>query len=1208
MKKIIQLQDLQPGTKYLVRARAKNQYDFFSEWSQTYELNIIKDDLKPSKPAKPVIEIAGPQKVVVSHDNTKDGGGNLEFDVTSYKVYTNTSSTNVGGTLIHTMSATRPGSGISSFATINVNAPLSEDDPQTLYFYVTAVDSAGNESDPSDATTGTPITYFDSAYISQLTADRIRTGTLQANQSISVGTVSPIIIKSNVNSPRGQIYIGTTSNPTGAVGSGYRDIQTAFYVDSTGKFSLKDKLYWDGNTLTIDGYFQIGDEETTISGNQIRTGNLISSNYESNVIGQPQAKSTGYTNAGTWIDLDDGEIYSKNFYLTNSGDAVFRGNIFGSRGIFNGKLPVSEIPGLQNPSGARVPTLIVESTNTDDGYLVFFKNAGTDSGLEFYVKQGAEENNVNWRRGSLAHLNDVAGGFLRLGAFPSSTGLTPGRIRIFAESSGNKQGEIYLDARRTFIQKIFLTQPSTTGDWATDPVTNFWKDPDGVSLGQDYFKVGSTVGSAITVRKRSDGTDKVIIKDYEIEGVTSIIDDSKITVNTVEIGKGVGGAGRHGIKIDNSNYWYDPAPLNSNDIVFRAGGSSSNALTVRKNGSVEFEGTTNPTGGEIKGKLIIKNVSDQLTFEIGRNVIAERDGIRLNSNNYWTISQTGLTANFRVGGNSKYLEWTGSSLNISTDSITIGGSPGATQEYASLVANNAVTTFSLVDKWNGTLSGVQISTLGGGLIRSIGKSSFGVGTGWILENNSNSPRFDIGSSSKYLRFDTATGKLVVSGEVAGGSNLGSSGNIVIDDTSVTSYTGLTIKSTVNSTPVAIEITPDLGGGQLLFVRGGSSDGALFSTFGSKFADSGFGAGVAIGNPVGYPFVEVGWTDTARTNSKISLYTQANVGLELRAANFILRGGGSSRIRGIPSSSTIPSGKQVLYGGENDNLEWAPAGGGSASSAPTGSIIMYGGSSAPSGWLLCNGQSYSASTSSPYYALFNVIGYSFGGSGSTFNVPNFISGGPGGTPAFPRGGNNIGNPGGQQSFTLTEANIPQHNHGRGTLEISGTSGGSGALSHSGSMDEKGGHTHTAVTGTISNQTSHSHGPGDLSTNNAGAHADTNTTYTFGSNTNTATVSGGANRLTSATSASSNVSIASHSHIVNAGSTNLAGAHGHTISFDWTSAAAGSHRHNILIDDHANHTHGAGTFSISGSTANWGTSSPSSVNNQPPFIVVNFIIKT
>lgn len=51
----------------------------------------------------------------------------------------------------------------------------------------------------------------------------------------------------------------------------------------------------------------------------------------------------------------------------------------------------------------------------------------------------------------------------------------------------------------------------------------------------------------------------------------------------------------------------------------------------------------------------------------------------------------------------------------------------------------------------------------------------------------------------------------------------------------------------------------------------------------------------------------------------------------------------------------------------------------------GDIKMRASANNPSGWLECNGSSYAASL---YPALFNEIGYSWGGSGANFNVPDF----------------------------------------------------------------------------------------------------------------------------------------------------------------------------------------------------------------------------
>lgn len=53
--------------------------------------------------------------------------------------------------------------------------------------------------------------------------------------------------------------------------------------------------------------------------------------------------------------------------------------------------------------------------------------------------------------------------------------------------------------------------------------------------------------------------------------------------------------------------------------------------------------------------------------------------------------------------------------------------------------------------------------------------------------------------------------------------------------------------------------------------------------------------------------------------------------------------------------------------------------------PVGQITAYAGSTAPIGWLLCDGSSQS--TTGPYAALHGIIGYTYGGSGASFNLPD-----------------------------------------------------------------------------------------------------------------------------------------------------------------------------------------------------------------------------
>lgn len=53
---------------------------------------------------------------------------------------------------------------------------------------------------------------------------------------------------------------------------------------------------------------------------------------------------------------------------------------------------------------------------------------------------------------------------------------------------------------------------------------------------------------------------------------------------------------------------------------------------------------------------------------------------------------------------------------------------------------------------------------------------------------------------------------------------------------------------------------------------------------------------------------------------------------------------------------------------------------------TGIVVPFAGQIAPAGWLLCDGTTYNTAE---YPNLFQVIGYTYGGSGSTFKVPDFI---------------------------------------------------------------------------------------------------------------------------------------------------------------------------------------------------------------------------
>lgn len=111
---------------------------------------------------------------------------------------------------------------------------------------------------------------------------------------------------------------------------------------------------------------------------------------------------------------------------------------------------------------------------------------------------------------------------------------------------------------------------------------------------------------------------------------------------------------------------------------------------------------------------------------------------------------------------------------------------------------------------------------------------------------------------------------------------------------------------------------------------------------------------------------------------------------------------------------------------------------------------------PENWLETAGQSLSRTT---YAALYGKIGTTWGGSGSSFNLPNFqrrVLVGRGGTGTGVLG-NAVGNVGGVEAVTLTSAQMPAHTHSVSVNSVGGHVHGLSGLS--GSANAGGAHSHT-----------------------------------------------------------------------------------------------------------------------------------------------------
>ncbi|MDQ5929487.1 MAG: hypothetical protein QG594_1266 [Bacteroidota bacterium] len=101
----------------------------------------------------------------------------------------------------------------------------------------------------------------------------------------------------------------------------------------------------------------------------------------------------------------------------------------------------------------------------------------------------------------------------------------------------------------------------------------------------------------------------------------------------------------------------------------------------------------------------------------------------------------------------------------------------------------------------------------------------------------------------------------------------------------------------------------------------------------------------------------------------------------------------------------------------------------------GEVRLFAGNFAPNGWFFCDGQLLPISE---YDTLFMLIGTTYGGDGqTTFALPDLRGRVPIGMGQGPGLSNRIlGEKAGQETITLTTANMPQHNH-EGRIVVSNT---------------------------------------------------------------------------------------------------------------------------------------------------------------------------
>jgi len=248
--------------------------------------------------------------------------------------------------------------------------------------------------------------------------------------------------------------------------------------------------------------------------------------------------------------------------------------------------------------------------------------------------------------------------------------------------------------------------------------------------------------------------------------------------------------------------------------------------------------------------------------------------------------------------------------------------------------------------------------------------------------------------------------------------------------------------------------------------------------------------------------------------------------------------------------------------------------------PTGMISIHSAATAPTGWLLCDGTSYSTTT---YANLYGVIGYTFGGSGSAFAVPNL------------KGRVVVGIDAAQTQFDTRGETGGAMTHQHTIAESSAIA----STNHDGHGHSTNSHSH----GTTVNQNAagdHSHNTNQISNtgnSNAVSHNHTDSLATGTSSSNLGTPLG----------SSQNVASSAHSHTVNGNVDGGGVDHDHAITPTNISSTPGNHTHSVGVSTNGDSTATAnsGGSHSHNTTVPQHTSDP--LSNLQPYMALNYIIK-
>ncbi len=314
------LDNLRAGTTYYF-AIASNDGVNNSTFSSTISASVPADATAPVAPTG-LSAVAGLNNIIAYWNRNSET--DVDLGRGTYQFQLATANTFLPANILYDKSGSAT---VASFTGLTTGT--------TYYIRVRAIDSTGNLGAWSSAASATPGTVSAQTLLTSgtIVGDLIAADTIVGSKIISdsidanrLKTNTALVGVLNVGATNGITIDGNSANRSIYIGAGtYGNANTPFYaanVSGIGKFSLGDKLTWDGANLAISGAVNIT-SNTTLGAD----------------LGIINANGTIYLGASKFstndrILLNSGGLFAypsgsntPNFALSNDGTAVFRNSI-----------------------------------------------------------------------------------------------------------------------------------------------------------------------------------------------------------------------------------------------------------------------------------------------------------------------------------------------------------------------------------------------------------------------------------------------------------------------------------------------------------------------------------------------------------------------------------------------------------------------------------------------------------------------------------------------------------------------------------------------------------------------------------------------------------------------------------------------------------------------------------------------------------------